>query len=94
MSAEKSCCTPTDRKTTPDGLVAKRKISGGIISEAGKIARDVKLGLAKIYAKLDVSFWCFLGDGFDVPGAQPVQKLQSLARLAAVQSLRICSAYA
>jgi hypothetical protein len=64
-------------------LVTKRKISGGTVSEAGKIARDVMLGLAKTCAKLDVSFWRFLGDRFNVPGAECVPSLPHLVRLAA-----------
>jgi len=64
-------------------LVTKRKISGGTVSEAGKTARDVMLGLAKTCAKLNVSFWRFLGDRFDVPGAQSVPSLPGLVRLAA-----------
>ena len=64
-------------------LVTKRKVSGGTVSEAGKIARDVMLGLAKTCAKLDVSFWRFLGDRFCVPGAGSVPSLPTLVRLAA-----------
>ena len=64
-------------------LVTKRKISGGTVSEAGKIARDVMLGLAKTCAKLDVSFWRLLGDRFNVPGADSVPSLPHLVRLAA-----------
>ena len=65
-------------------VVTKRKISGGTVSEGGKTARDVMLGLMKTCAKLNVSFYRFLGDRFDVPGAQPVPSLPSLVRLAAV----------
>lgn len=65
-------------------LVTKRKISGGTVSEAGKIARDVMLGLAKTCAKLNISFWRFLGDRFNVPGADCVPSLPSLLSLAAV----------
>jgi hypothetical protein len=64
-------------------LVTKRKISCGTVSEAGKTARDVMLGLAKTCAKLNVSFWRILGDRFAVPGAQPVPSLPGLVRLAA-----------
>jgi len=64
-------------------LVTKRKISGGTVSETGKIARDVMLGLAKTCAKLDVSFWRLLGDRFHVPGAVRIPSLPSLVRLAA-----------
>lgn len=64
-------------------LVTKRKISGGTVSEAGKIARDVLLGSAKTSAKLDVSFWRLLGHRFDVPDAVSIPSLPSLVRLAA-----------
>jgi len=64
-------------------LVTKRKISGGTVSEAGKTARDVMLGLAKTCAKLNVSFYQFLGDRFAVQGAQSVPSLPRLVRIAA-----------
>jgi Transposase IS66 family len=64
-------------------VVTKRKISGGTVSEAGKTARDVMLGLAKTCAKLNVSFYRFLGDRFGVLGAPTVPSLPGLVRLAA-----------
>ena len=42
--------------------VTKRKISGGTMSEAGRNARDVMLGLMKTCRKLGVSFFAYLGD--------------------------------
>src|SRR3954471_2727621 len=42
--------------------VTKRKISGGTMSEAGRYARDVMLGLMKTCRKLSVSFFVYLGD--------------------------------
>ncbi len=42
--------------------VTKRKISGGTMSEAGRNARDVMLGLMKTCRKLGVSFFTYLGD--------------------------------
>jgi hypothetical protein len=42
--------------------VTKRKISGGTMSEAGRNARDVTLGLMKTCRKLDLSFYTYLGD--------------------------------
>ena len=62
--------------------VTKRKISGGTVSNAGKAARDAMLGLLKTCAKLDVSFYRFLGDRFGVPGTNPVASLPLLVRLA------------
>ena len=59
-------------------VVTKRKISGGTISEAGKNARDTMLGLLKTCSKLGVSYYRFLGDRFDVPGAPAVPWLPDL----------------
>lgn len=63
-------------------VVTKRKISGGTVSENGKIARDTMLGLMKTCAKLGVSYYRFLGDRFAVPGAPNVPSLPSLLTLA------------
>jgi hypothetical protein len=48
--------------------VTKRKISGGTVSENGRVARDVMLGLAKTCAKLKISFFDYLGARLGVPG--------------------------
>jgi hypothetical protein len=64
-------------------VVTKRKISGGTVSQGGKIARDVMLGLMKTCAKLNVSFYRFLGDRFAVEGAPHVPSLPALVRMAA-----------
>ena len=48
--------------------VTKRKISGGTVSEKGRRARDVMLGLAKTCSKLRVSFFNYLGDRLGLPG--------------------------
>ena len=63
--------------------VTKRKISGGTISEAGRTARDVLLGLMKTCRKLGVSFFHYLGDRLHVPGATAVPPLPDLVRQAA-----------
>lgn len=63
-------------------FVTKRKISGGTVSEAGRIARDTMLGLIKTCAKLGVSFYHFLGDRFAVPGAPSVPWLPDLVSAA------------
>lgn len=63
-------------------VVTKRKISGGTVSEPGKVARDVMLGLLKTCSKLGVSYYRFLGDRFAVPGAHTVPALNDLVRLA------------
>jgi hypothetical protein len=63
--------------------VTKRKISGGTMSEAGRTARDVLLGLMKTCRKLRVSFYHYLGDRLRVPGAAPIPPLSDLVRKAA-----------
>ena len=61
--------------------VTKRKISGGTVSNAGKAARDAMLGLLKTRAKLNVSFYRFLGDRFGVLGSSPIPSLPLLVNL-------------
>jgi hypothetical protein len=51
-------------------VVTKRKISGGTVSENGRIARDVMLGLAKTCRKLNLSFFHYLGARLQIPGPQ------------------------
>jgi uncharacterized small protein (DUF1192 family) len=63
--------------------VTKRKVSGGTMSEAGRTARDVLLGLMKTCRKLGVSFYRYLGDRLQVPGAAPIPSLPDLVRQAA-----------
>ncbi len=63
--------------------VTKRKLSGGTMSEAGRGARDVLLGLVKTCRKLSVSFFRYLGDRLRVPGAAPIPPLPGLVRKAA-----------
>ncbi len=52
--------------------VTKRKISGGTMSDAGRDARDIMLGLMKTCRKLKVSFFAYLGDrlGLNTTGSQ------------------------
>ena len=63
--------------------VTKRKVSGGTMSEAGRRARDVLLGLMKTCRKLGVSFVQYLGDRLCVPDAPKVAPLPDLIRHAA-----------
>jgi hypothetical protein len=63
-------------------VVTKRKISGGTISDAGRQARDVMLGLMKTCRKLGVSFFEYLGDRLDVRGARPIPPLADLVQAA------------
>ena len=58
-------------------FVTKRKISGGTVSDKGRDARDIMLGLAKTCVKLKLSFYDFLGDRLGVPGP----KIPPLANL-------------
>lgn len=51
-------------------VVIKRKISGGTVSEKGRCARDVMLGLQKTCAKLRLSFFQFLGERIGLSQAQ------------------------
>ena len=49
-------------------VVTKRKVSGGTVSDKGRVARDVMLGLAKTCAKLKISFFHYLGARLGIPG--------------------------
>lgn len=60
--------------------VTKRKISDGTKSEAGRIAREVLLGLMKTCAKLSLSFFAYLGNRLGVPDAATVSRLAQLVR--------------
>ena len=60
--------------------VTKRKISDGTMSEAGRIARDVMLGLMKTCAKLGVSFFRYYGDRLGIPDGATVAPLPDLVR--------------
>jgi len=50
--------------------VTKRKISGGTMSNDGRIARDTMLGLMKTCKKLRLSFWHYLGDRLGISSQQ------------------------
>jgi len=60
-------------------FVTKRKISGGTVSDKGRDARDIMLGLAKTCIKLKLSFYDFLGDRLGIPGPK-IPPLASLIR--------------
>lgn len=60
-------------------VVTKRKVSGGTVSERGRDARDVMLGLAKTCAKLKISFFHYLGARLGIPGPN-VPPLATLIR--------------
>jgi hypothetical protein len=62
-------------------FVTKRKISGGTVSDRGRDARDVMLGLAKTCMKLKLSFYEFLGSRLGLPGSQ-IPHLAELIRTA------------
>jgi Transposase IS66 family len=58
-------------------FVTKRKISGGTVSEKGRQARDVMLGLAKTCKKLKIPFFDYLGARLGIPGP-PIPQLATL----------------
>ncbi len=60
-------------------VVTKRKISGGTVSENGRDARDIMLGLAKTCMKLKLSFYDYLGSRLGLPGTQ-IPHLAELVR--------------
>ncbi len=60
-------------------FVTKRKISGGTVSDKGRDARDVMLGLAKTCMKLKLSFYDFIGDRLAIPGPK-IPDLATLVR--------------
>ena len=60
-------------------FVTKRKVSGGTVSDNGRDARDVLLGLAKTCAKLKIRFFDYLGDRLGIPGS-PIPNLATLIR--------------
>ena len=64
--------------------VTKRKISGGTRSDAGRDCRDAFLGLMKTAAKLDISFWDYLGSRLNVPDAPSIPPLPEVIRQRAV----------
>jgi hypothetical protein len=49
-------------------FVTKRKVSGGTVSDRGRDARDVMIGLAKTCAKLKIPFFDYLGARLGIPG--------------------------
>ena len=59
-------------------FVTKRKISGGTISDKGRDARDIMLGLAKTCMKLKLSFYEFIGARLGIQGQ--ISALASLIR--------------
>jgi hypothetical protein len=61
------------------GFVTKRKISGGTVSENGRQARDVMLGLDKTCKKLKIRFFDYLGARLGIPGPQ-IPRLATLIR--------------
>jgi hypothetical protein len=66
-------------------FVTKRKISGGTVSDKGRDARDIMLGLAKTCMKLKLSFYDFIGDRLGIPGPK-IPPLATLIRPAPASS--------
>ena len=75
--------TTTTVPETIGYLKLELSISDGTMSTAGRMARDVLLGLMKTCRKLGVSFFRTLGDRLHVPGAIIVPPLPDLVRQAA-----------
>ncbi len=61
-------------------MVTRRNLSGGTRSMSGRQARDTFLALIKTCHKLGLSFWDYLGDRLEVPGAPSVPPLPNLVR--------------
>ncbi|HYM99936.1 MAG TPA: transposase [Aestuariivirgaceae bacterium] len=60
-------------------FVTKRKISGGTVSDKGRDARDIMLGLAKTCMKSGISFYHYIGSRLGVAGLE-IPPLASLIR--------------
>ena len=60
-------------------FVTKRKISGGTVSDKGRDARDIMLGLAKTCMKLKLSFYDYIGARLGIPGPE-IPNLANLVR--------------
>ena len=60
-------------------FVTKRKISGGTVSDNGRDARDIMIGLAKTCMKLKLSFYEFIGSRLGL-AAIPIPPLAELIR--------------
>jgi hypothetical protein len=61
-----------------DVAFTRRKVSGGTRSDLGRDCRDTFLALAKTCAKLDISFWAYLGVRLAVPDAAIIPPLPQL----------------
>ena len=66
--------------------VIKRKISGGTMSDAGRTALDVMLGLMKTCSKLGVSFFHYLGNRLQISAVMTVPPLPDLVQQAAASA--------
>ena len=60
--------------------VTKRKISGGTRSDTGRDCRDAFLGLSKTCAKLELTFWEYLGSRLAVPNHTEIPYLPTIVR--------------
>jgi hypothetical protein len=58
--------------------VTRRKVSGGTRSDVGRDCRDAFLGILKTCAKLEITFWDYLGSRLTVPGACFIPPLPEL----------------
>jgi Transposase IS66 family len=58
--------------------VTRRQVSGGTRSDVGRDCRDAFLGIVKTCAKLEITFWDYLGARLAVPGGPAVPPLPEL----------------
>jgi Transposase IS66 family len=58
--------------------VTRRKVSGGTRSDVGRDCRDAFLGIVKTCAKLEISFWDYLGARLAVPAVPNITYLPEL----------------
>jgi hypothetical protein len=58
--------------------VTRRKVSGGTRSDIGRDCRDAFLGIVKTCAKLEISFWDYLGARLAVPAVPNITYLPEL----------------
>jgi hypothetical protein len=64
----------------------RRKVSAGTRSDKGRDARNTHLSLMRTCLKQDITYWDFLGDRFQVPGAPHVPYLPALVAAHHAQS--------
>jgi hypothetical protein len=64
--------------TGPSRRSYRREVSGGTRSDVGRDCRDAFLGILKTCAKLEITFWDYLGSRLAAPGASFIPSLPEL----------------